>query len=225
AWEDYYFKQQLKVTFRISLASTSEPYALAAWLRMVELQAATITVKTYSERSLKVALPKIKAIMVEHPSDYLSQLQKLCAEAGVKVVYTPCLPKAPLNGSTRWLSDHPVIQLTGRHKRHDIFWFTFFHEVGHILLHGKKDIFLEDVEYSDKDLKKEKEADDFAASWLLTREHEEEIIASAPLDEYMICGFAKKFGTHPGIIMGRLQHRGVVQHSVGRDLFERIELE
>ena len=46
--------------------------------------------------------------------------------------------------------------MTGRHKRNNIFWFTFFHELGHILLHGKKDIFLEDIEYADKQREKEK---------------------------------------------------------------------
>lgn len=49
-----------------------------------------------------------------------------------------------------WLDDTPFIQLTGRFKRNDVFWFTFFHEAGHILLHGKKDVFLENIEYADK---------------------------------------------------------------------------
>ncbi|MCC5926997.1 MAG: HigA family addiction module antidote protein [Bacteroidetes bacterium] len=224
AWEDYYFKQQLRVAFRISLASTSEPYALSAWLRMGELQAANQFVKVYSKKAFKNALPKIKAIMAEHPPNFFTQLQDYCAEAGVKVVYTPCLPKAPLNGAVRWINDHPVIQLSGRHKRNDIFWFTFFHEAGHILLHGKKDIFLEDVEYSDKDQQKEKEADDFAASWLLSREQEEEVLASAPLDDQLIYEFARKFGTHPGIIIGRLQHRKLIHPSLGKAIIEKIEL-
>ncbi len=223
-WKKYYFRQQLKVAFRISLASTSEPYALSAWLRMGELQAANHTVNTYSDKSFKEALPKIKSVMADHPPDFFSQLQSICADAGVKVVYTPCLPKAPLNGSTRWIKDNPLIQLTGRYKRNDIFWFTFFHEAGHILLHGKKDIFLEDVEYSDKDQEKEKEADAFAATWTLTIEQEEEIVSTAPLDEEMIYSFAKKFNTHPAIIIGRLQHRGLVRPSQGRDFIEKIEL-
>ena len=192
AWEEYYFNQQLKVAFRISLASTSQPYAISAWLRMGEHQAATLHAKPYSDKAFKGVLPKIKAVMANHPTDFFGQLQSLCAEAGVKVVHTPCLPKAPLNGSTRWMNDTPLIQLTGRHKRNDIFWFTFFHEAGHILKHGKKDIFLEDVEYSDKDLEKEREADEFATEWTLSVEQETEIIESAPLDDDMIHDFAKK---------------------------------
>lgn len=167
AWEDYYFNQQLKVAFRISLASTSQPYAISAWLRMGELQAAKLTVRPYSEKAFKASLPGIRALMADQPSDFFERLQGLCAAAGVKLVRTPCLPKAPMEGSVRWLNETPLIQLTDKYKRNDIFWFTFFHEAGHILKHGKKDVFLEEVEYRDKDMNKEKEADEFARAWVL----------------------------------------------------------
>lgn len=222
AWEDYYLHQQLKVAFRISLASTSQPHPISAWLRMGEIQATDITAKPYSERAFKAALPSIKAIMAQHPADFFQQLQWICAEVGVKVVHTPCLPKAPLNGSARWVNETPLIQLTGRHKRNDIFWFTFFHEAGHILLHGKKDIFLEEVDYSDKDARKEQEADDFAISWTLTMEQEEEIMAAVSLDESLIPLFAQRFNTHPAIIVGRLQRRGRVTYAFGKQFFETL---
>ena len=225
AWEDYYFKQQLKVAFRISLAHTNEPYAISAWLRKGELQAAELPSKPYEEKNLKEALPEIKSIMAKHPDNFFQQLQQVCLDAGVKVVHTPCLPKAPISGSTRWLKDTPLIQLSGRYKRNDSFWFTFFHEAGHILLHGKKDIFLESIDYSDKDKQKEKEADEFAIKWTLTTNEQQEIIDAAPLDENDIKTFAKKFNTHPAIIIGRLQHEGLVPYSLGRQFFEPVEFE
>lgn len=162
AWEDYYFNQQLKVTFRISLRNTKEPYAISAWLRKGELQSAQLKAKDYVEKNFKEALPELTIIMAKHPDKFFKQLQDICLEVGVKVVHTPCLPKAPINGSTRWLNDTPLIQLSGRYNRNDSFRFTFFHEAGHILLHGKKDIFLETIEDSDVDKVKEKQADDFA---------------------------------------------------------------
>jgi HTH-type transcriptional regulator / antitoxin HigA len=166
AWEDYYCKQELKVAFRISLATTREPYAISAWLRKGELQAAELSAKDYSGKKFKGVLPHIKSVMANHTDDSFNQLQDICLGAGVKVVHTPDLPKAPICGSTRWLNDTPLIQLTGSYKRNDSFWFTFFHEAAHILLHGKKDIFLEKVEYSDKDKQKEEEADQFARRWM-----------------------------------------------------------
>jgi len=162
AWEDYYFNQQLKVAFRISLKNTREPYAISAWLRQGELQSAGLKVRVYVEKSFKEALPELNNLKAKHPDKFFSQLQDICLEAGVKVVHTPCLPKAPISGATRWLRDTPLIQLSGGDKSADSFRFTFFHEAGHILLHGKKDIFLEAVDFADVDEGKEKQADDFA---------------------------------------------------------------
>lgn len=170
AWENYYFKQQLKVAFHISLAQTNEPYALSAWLRKGELQAAELPANVYSEKKFKDALSKIKSIMATHPEGFFKQLQDICLNAGVNVVQTPTISKIPISGSTRWLNNTPLIQLTDHYPHNDSFWFTFFHEAGHILLHGKKDIFLEKVDYSDKDLEKEREADEFASKWTLTNE-------------------------------------------------------
>ena len=225
AWNDYYFNQQLKVAFRISLAQTNEPYTISAWLRRGELQAAKLPTVTYSEKSFKETLPEIKLLMAKQPDDFFLQLQTLCLKSGVKVIYTPCLPKAPINGSTRWLNETPFIQLTGRYKRNDAFWFTFFHEAGHILIHGKKDIFLENIEYPDKVDEKEVDADRFAIKWTLSKEEEKEILAAVPLNEAKVRSFARKFTTHPAIIIGRLQHKGLIPYTLGRELFETISLE
>lgn len=165
AWYNYYFKQELKVAFRISLEQTNEPYAISAWLRKGELQAAELPTNPYSVKTFKELLLQAKTLMAEQSDDFFQLLQEICLNAGVKVAYTPCLPKAPISGSTRWLNDTPLIQLTGRNNINDSFWFTFFHEAGHILLHGKKDIFLENIEYPDRDNEKEQEADDFAINW------------------------------------------------------------
>ncbi|MFZ4707064.1 MAG: ImmA/IrrE family metallo-endopeptidase [Bacteroidales bacterium] len=217
AWEDYYFKQQLKVAFRISLVNTKEPYAISAWLRKGELQAAELQAKEYSEKKFREALPLIKNLMAQHPDNFFNQLQGICLEAGVKVVHTPSLPKAPICGSTRWLNDTPLIQLTGRYNRNDSFWFTFFHEGGHIVTHGKKDIFLELDGYADKDLVKEKQADEFAVKWTLTDEQEAEILNNTPLSDRELRIFATKFNTHPAIIIGRLQHKNRIPYSEGRE--------
>lgn len=224
AWQDYYMNQQLKVAFRISLTNTKEPYAISAWLRRGEIQASEMQVKEYSEKRLRELIPIMKGLCSEHPEDFSTKLQEVCAEAGVKLIYTPCLPKAPINGSTRWINDTPCIQVTGRHKRNDIFWFSFFHELGHILLHGKKDIFLEDIEYSDKQLEKEAEADLFASKILLSQAEENEIIESNDFSIKSICNFAKKFNVHPAIIVGRLQHKKIIPFTKDTNLFEKIDL-
>ena len=163
--------------------------------------------------------------MANHPKGFFGQLQSICLEAGVKVVPTHCINKAPINGSTRWLNDTPFIQLTGRYNRNDSFWFTFFHEAGHILLHGKKDIFLENLDYSDKDMQKEQEADEFACKWTLTKAEEAEILAAAPLREEDIREFARQFNTHPAIIIGRLQHKRLIPFTTGKQFIVPVEFD
>lgn len=164
AWHNYYMNQQLKVAFRISLSSTKEPYAISAWLRQGDKQAETISLPiNYSDKLLKDNIIKMKQLMIEKPKDWQITLQNICTTCGIKLVYTPPLPKAPINGATRWLSGkYPLIQMSEKQKNYNVFWFSFFHEIGHILLHGKKDIFLENIEYDDKVLTKENEANEFA---------------------------------------------------------------
>lgn len=226
AWEEYYLNQQLRVSFRISLAQTKEPHALSAWLRRGDHQASELASKPYDAKKFKDSLDRIKRLMAAHPIDFFNQLQAICLESGVKVVHTPCLSKAPISGATRWLGENsPLIQLSGRYKRNDSFWFTFFHEAGHILLHGKKDIFLESIEYSDLDRKKELEADEFAIKWTFSREQRDIMMLKKSITEADIITFAEEFGTHPAMIIGRLQHEGVIPHSVGRHHLLPVNLE
>ncbi len=223
-WEAYYMNEKLKTAFRISLKQTQEPHAISAWLRKGELQAKEQGAASYDAGTFKQKLVDIKHLMAKHPDDFFPRLQKLCAEAGVRVVYTPQLPKAPISGSTRWMGDSPLIQLTGRYKRNDSFWFTFFHEAGHILLHGKKDVFLESIAWDGRNDAKEKEADAFAIKWTFSEAEEEEVVGMDDLDEDDVRRFAKKFNTHPAMIIGRLQHKKLIPYSVGRSFIEPVDL-
>lgn len=224
AWEDYYLNQQLKVAFRISLNSTKEPHSVSAWLREGEIEAAGMDVVAFSEKDLRDAIPVMKKLCARQPANFATELQNICAKVGVKLIYVPSLPNAPINGSTRWMNDVPYIQMTDRHKRNDIFWFTFFHELGHILLHGKKDIFLEDIEYADKQKDKEDEANAFASRVLLSQAEESEIIKEGDYSADSIRRFAEKFDVHPGIIVGRLQHKRVIPFTSHSNLFVKVEL-
>lgn len=222
AWEEYFYKQQLKVAFRISLHNTKNPHALSAWIRQGELQANRIEAPAFDKQLLINQLSDIKNVMAAHPQDFFVQLQQLCLKAGVKIIYTPCVKQAPISGATRWINNHPVIQLTGRYNQNDRFWFTFFHEIGHVLLHGKKEIFLEDIEYSDYDKQKEQEADDFAVKWTFSEEQENEVLKNEDLTEREIVEFANKFNTHPAIIIGRLQKKEIIHYSQGRQFFLKL---
>ena len=167
AWEDYYFNQRLKVAFRISLEKTSDPYAIAAWLRRGEIQAMdTFLEERYDPKRLKERLPEISHLLLSPPDDIVDRLTDILADTGIKLLFTEPLSGVPIKGATRWIYGSPCIQLLSERQEYENFRFTVLHEIGHILLHGKKDIFLEEAGFKpDDDLayeRKEKEADAFA---------------------------------------------------------------
>lgn len=223
-FEDYYYNQRTKVAFRISLKGQENASAIASWLRQGEVQASKIQTKEYSKSKLKEVLPGIKKIMAKQPDNYFEELQNLCLSSGVKIVHTPCLPKASIHGSTRWINNTPLIQLSGRYKRNDIFWFTLFHEIGHILLHGKKYISIENIDIDGENEEFEKQADSFASNWLLSENQENEILNNHLVTKDDIITFAEKFKTHPAIIIGRLQHKKLISYGKGNEFFVPIEL-
>jgi addiction module HigA family antidote len=211
AWEDYFLRQELKVSFRISLANAKDPYAVSAWLRRGELLASEQAVEQpYCSVDLKQAIPVFLKLVEEQPDDFADRLVRACTEVGVKLVFVPHIQHAPVNGCVRWIGDTPCIQLTDRQKRNDVFWFSFFHEIGHILLHGKKDIFLEDDYFRANERNKEDEADQFASRTLLPVQAECDIVNAGDFTPSAIMKYAEKYHTHPAIIVGRLQFRGLI---------------
>lgn len=225
-WEQIYIKDAKSVAFRMSLKHTNEPQAISAWLRKGELDAKELKLKEFSKDNFKNALNEIKNISYKHPENFKERLQELCTECGVALVYTPNLPKATISGAARWIFDTtvPLIQLSGRYKTNDHFWFTFFHEAGHILLHGKKDIFLEEVEGAKLDKAKEEEADMFARKLLLGNAEYDELTRHFNITKEVILKYSKKAKIHPGIIVGRLQHDGHLSHSRLNELKVKINL-
>jgi HTH-type transcriptional regulator/antitoxin HigA len=221
-YHDFYYNQKLLVNFRISLKNNENAGAITAWLRQGEIQAEKLNVGEFNKNKLSNLIPELKEIMAKQPLDFFSKIQELCINIGLKVVHTPCLPKAPIHGSTRWLSNTPLIQLSGRYRRNDIFWFTFFHEIGHILLHGKKYISIENIKYDGENLAYENEANDFSANILLTKDEENEILHNQKLTVTDVVHFANKFKTHPAVIIGRLQHLKLVPFGMGNQLCKPI---
>ncbi len=224
AWGKLYLETELKVAAYTSLKQSHQPHAISAWLRKGELQAKNISSPVFDMKKLKNNIPAMRSLMIMQPSDFFEQLHQLCLQAGVVLLFTPKLPKVPLSGSTRWLKNKPLIQLTARYKKNDSFWFTFFHELGHIILHGKKYISLENIDFAASNPEKEEEAHQFAISQTFTKKQEKEVLENKNYDKQSIINYAKKFNTHPAMIIGRLQHKGYIPYSVGRQFMEPIDL-
>jgi len=221
-WQTRYVDDFASAQYRKSAAYQATLASMAAWLRMGELEMQKLQLPEYNKDSFKKVLQDVKSLVQHHPADFAVQLQRKCTAAGVAVIYSMCLPKAPVSGATRWFRDNPMIQMTDRHKTNDHFWFTFFHEAGHVLLHGRKEVFLEEYEGSVLNKVKEEEANRFSMRWLLPEKAIEEL--PVDFDDQDIIALADKHRTHPGIIIGRLQWLGELGHNQDNHLKRKISL-
>lgn len=209
AWETVW---NIPTAYRKSRAFESDLHALAAWLRIGELQAADLMRKPFNGPAFRSALLDIRGLTkVDDPKVWLPALQQACAEHGVAVVIEREIPGARINGAVRWLApDHVLIELSLRHGWADIFWFTFFHEAGHVLQHERKRLIFVDAKGASHG-ELEEEADDFASRMLLPRGVEEEL-SELGTSAARIRDFADRLGVGAGIVVGRLQHEGLLGH-------------
>ena len=219
AWEEEW--NAVQVQYRRSQTHETDFYALAAWLRRGELQAQAIDCAPFDEAKFREVVKQVRGLTTEPPEVFQRKLPELCAECGVAVVFVPELPKTA-SGAARWLTpSKALIQLSLRYKTDDHLWFTFFHEAGHILLHAKKDIF---IETDGKDLSDEEEgANRFAARTLIPDRDYRAFVARRDFHKTAIERFAEQQGIAPGIVVGRLQHDGYLRFSHCNDLKQRFE--
>lgn len=210
-----------KATFRTSAAYQADPRAVAAWMRKGELEAQRVECEPFDREIFVEALQDIRHFTCEMPEDFLPKLRSVCASSGVALVFVPQLPKTRSYGATWWLTPHrALIQLTLRGKANDRLWFTFFHEAGHILLHGKRDVFIEDSEQTTRD-EKEEEADRFAGDSLIPPDAYGAFVADKVFTRLSVQRLARDVGIGAGIVVGRLQHDG---HISWRTRLNRLKI-
>jgi HTH-type transcriptional regulator / antitoxin HigA len=216
--------------FRRSPSFESQPASVAAWIRRGELEAARIVTAGYSADSFKTVLATLRSYTRSLDRNFANVIASECASAGVCVVFVPELPGTCLWGFTRWVSPtRPLIQLSLRYKKDDHLWFTFFHEAGHILLHGRRELFLED-ELADKNNDserkvREKEADQFARDWLISPSRYRVFCRLGAFSCAAANRFAFELGIAPGIVVGRLQHDGHLPRTHCNDLKRNVNFE
>jgi len=221
AWE----RECNRITVRLRKSPSFEScqQSVAAWLRIAELEAATIETKPYSAALFRKALRSIRGLTAEEPSIFQPRMVEICSESGVALVFVPELKNTRLSGATRWLyKDRALIALSLRHKTDDHLWFTLFHEAGHILLHGKKDVFIDEDGMNGN--VEEDQANTFAANTLIPRRDYDAFIKGGRLYKPDIMSFAKSMGIAPGIVVGRLQHEGRIPYSWHNDLKRSFRL-
>jgi HTH-type transcriptional regulator/antitoxin HigA len=211
-------------SFRQSPSFIADAGAVATWLRLGELEAATIDTGPYDAKRFRQALVDIRGLTVQEPETALKCLRTACAEAGVAVVFLPDIGRTRTSGAARWLTPKKaLIQLSDRYKADDRFWFSFFHEAGHVLLHSKKETFVSGREGGNTSEEEEDEADKFAAAQLIPR-RDAPRLAQLRTDRDVV-DLADELGIAPGIVVGRLHNDGLWEWSRGNRLKQTISFE
>lgn len=218
AWERVW--GQPAASFRQSRSFQIDTYATACWLRLGELEAADVVTEPFNATRFRRALTRIRRHLTSAPKAFESLMREECRRSGVAVALIPEVKGSRAYGAVRWLTpDKAMLQLSLRLKWEDVFWFSFFHEAGHVLLHGKREAFV-DYKVGEASEGDEAEADRFAQRWLIpdaeaTRLTELGTVADIEL-------FAEELRLPPAIVVGRMHHEKLLPYSAGNHLRRRL---
>lgn len=211
-WRDTWLSEQAGLTaYRTSPVFTAQSASVAAWLRQGELAAGELPVDAWNRARFEQLLPALKPLArMREPAEFIPLLQKQCAACGVAVVIVRAPKGCPASGATRVKNGKAILQLSVRYLRDDSFWFTFFHEAGHLVLHDDR-LFLEWSDRRELDTSEEDEANNFSGQVLIPPS-EEAALRALPHEFRSIMRFAKTLSISPGIVVGQLQHRNLVRN-------------
>jgi addiction module HigA family antidote len=223
AWKIIWLRPE--AAYRKSPAFEMSRGAMAAWLRMGELQAQKVKCLPFDRSHFRKAIDHCRMLASKPVTRVKDELVEACSKAGVAIVFTAELPGTHVSGATRWVSPQKaLIQLSCRYKADDHFWFTFFHECGHVFLHGKKDVFIEDQQTSPELKEREAEANAFAANLLVPTSELKSFADNWNNSEEELLAFAETLNVCPGVVVGQLQFNGVLRFSQYNQLKCRVDL-
>lgn len=211
SWEKKYGNICRDTHFRRSNSFVPLNSAVLLWLRRGEIEADLVHTQSWSPKKLKDQLHDIRKLTkISNPNRFLPILRSLCAEAGVAVVIGETPRGCYASGAVRLIStDKAMMLLSFRHLRDDQFWFTVFHEIGHLVLH-QNETFVDGDDCA-QDSKFEKEANDFARDQMVPTKRQHEL-QNLRINKKTITRFSVQCGIAPGLVVGQLQHYEIIDH-------------
>ena len=191
-------------------------YALAAWVQVGKLNAAQESLgNKYNHSDLKRFAKEIPALSAEVDVSYAwKRIKEGMNKCGVKIVLVPYLPRTYINGAVYWEDDTPVIILNVKTSYWDTFIFTLLHEIGHVLLHGKRYKSLSfDAAHTpllSNNVKEEEEADDFSLATLIEPKAFDGFVMEYHGGIEPIRRFAERCPVDYGVVASRMAKREII---------------
>lgn len=204
-WRRKYNGLRDRVALRTSPSFDSAFEALVTWLRFGEIEASKSPSDRWDSELFSSILPEIRSLTRKRsPETFLPELKDRCRRCGVNVIVCKTPSKCQASGATFFTFDgRPVMMLSFRYRSDDQFWFTFFHEAGHLLLHSEESYFLEFDSSSNS--QEEQEANAFAGEILIPEQYRAAMMQLGS-NAKRIMRFARDVGLSPGIVVGQMQH-------------------
>lgn len=188
------------IAYRRTATARNDVAKLATWLALAENDSAERSIgPTFDRVRLLTLLPELRALTASpDPLDAVRTAIERLHTAGVVLCFVPAVPGLGIHGATRWISGRPLIQLSLLWKSDDQLWFTLFHELGHVLLHGDKNLYISGDHTTAED-----EANTWASDLLIPPA----IAATLPRnrDIAAVQAIAETLGVAPSIVLGRIQ--------------------
>jgi Zn-dependent peptidase ImmA (M78 family)/plasmid maintenance system antidote protein VapI len=220
-WFHKYSNAKDQAAFRTTSKFESSDGAVLAWLRKGELEAQKQACRKWNKQELQNQLPALRALTrLAEPEKFVPQLQDILNKCGVRIVILRPTKGCKAHGATFFSNGQPTILLSVRYLSDDQFWFTVFHEIGHLILHSETKRFVEGDGSSIGD--EEDEANEFATSTLIPEKYLKEI-QTLGANGRAVMRLAKDIGIAPGIVVGQMQHRKLLTFAQLNNLKQRYK--
>lgn len=213
-WRSKYTSMIGETAFRISDKFSHKQESIASWLRQGEIQVSNHHCSPFDKNKLIEIIPDLRSLTVDdNPVSFIPKLRALLADCGVLLAIVRSPQHCPASGAAYWLDENrPLIIMSVKYLTDDHFWFTFFHEVGHLILHTDYSLILESNESNFSNI--EKEANNYAEDILIPKIYQNELLKLQSKDLRGILKFARKIGVSKGIVVGQLQHKSIISSSL-----------
>ena len=183
------------------------------WIALALNEARKKDVNPFSKSLLISSLTEIRNMTIQNPTVFYPKLQKIFDNCGISFVLLPYLSKSNIYGATKWFSkDNVMLAISNRGEKADLFWFTLFHEISHVLMEHRREILINMKGSEDE------EADRMASEMLIPQKEWDKFTSCKIYTKESINEFAKEIGIHPCIVLGRLHKEKKVPY----DRFNKI---
>lgn len=201
---------------RMSITKKSD-YCLLAMVQRAKIEARERNIGLINIKKLEKNIEIIRDMTIKNPNDVIENLVEILGKCGIALILLPNLEGSFLQGATFYDGKKIIIGMTARGKDADIFWFSLFHEIGHII----KGHINNSNGTSEED---ENEADKFARDILIPKQEFKLFVESGDFSKEAIKLFADKIKVSRGIVVGRLQKDGYIKYSWNNELKEEYKI-